>query len=83
VKAPAVTRERLYIETMEQVLSSTTTIFIDQKAGNNLIYLPLDKLVPMMGEAGGRCRVPPLTEADAIRAAVPPAAAAPIFAAGG
>ena len=46
VKVPAVTRERLYIETMEQVLSNTTTIFIDQKAGNNLLYLPLDKLVP-------------------------------------
>lgn len=50
VKAPAVTRERLYLETMEQVLSSTTKIFVDQKAGSSLIYLPLDKLVPM-GEA--------------------------------
>jgi len=69
VKAPAVTRERLYLETMEQVLSSTTTIFIDQKAGNNLIYLPLDKLVPMMGEAGGAVPyVPPLTEAEATAA---------------
>ncbi len=47
VKAPAVTRERLYLETMEQVLSNTTKIFVDQKAGSNLIYLPLDKLVPM------------------------------------
>ncbi len=65
VKAPAVTRERLYIETMEQVLSSTTTIFIDQKAGNNLIYLPLDKLVPMGEAAGAAPYVPPLTEADA------------------
>jgi len=46
VKAPAVTRERLYIETMEQVLSNTTKIFVDQKGGNNLIYLPLDKLIP-------------------------------------
>jgi modulator of FtsH protease HflK len=45
VKAPAVTRERLYIETMEQVLSNTTKIFVDQKGGNNLIYLPLDKLM--------------------------------------
>jgi modulator of FtsH protease HflK len=45
VKAPAVTRERLYIETMEQVMSNTTKIFVDQKGGN-LIYLPLDKLVP-------------------------------------
>ena len=47
-KAPRVTRDRLYIETMEAVLSSTTKIFIDQKAGNNLLYLPLDKLVPQM-----------------------------------
>lgn len=44
-KAPAVTRERLYLETMEQVLSNTTKIFVDQKAGNNLIYLPLDRLL--------------------------------------
>ncbi|GAB4506978.1 MAG: FtsH protease activity modulator HflK [Sulfuricaulis sp.] len=46
VKAPGVTRERLYLETMEQVLSNTTKIFVDQKAGNNLIYLPLDRLLP-------------------------------------
>ena len=45
-KAPRVTRERLYLEAMEQVYSSTTKVFIDQKAGNNLLYLPLDKLVP-------------------------------------
>lgn len=66
VKAPAVTRERMYIETMEQVLSSTTTILIDQKAGNNLIYLPLDKLMPL-GEPAAAATpfVPPLTEADA------------------
>jgi membrane protease subunit HflK len=46
VKAPAVTRERLYLETMEQVLSSTTKIFVGEKAGHNLLYLPLDKLLP-------------------------------------
>lgn len=45
VKAPAVTRERMYIETMEQVMSNTSKVFIDQKGGNNLIYLPLDKLM--------------------------------------
>lgn len=45
-KAPAVTRERLYIEMMEQVLSSTTKVYVDQKGGNNMLYLPLDKLVP-------------------------------------
>ncbi len=46
VKAPSITRERLYIEAIEQVLNNSTVILIDQKAGNNLIYLPLDKLVP-------------------------------------
>jgi membrane protease subunit HflK len=45
VKAPGVTRERLYIETMEQVFSNTTKVLVDQKGGNNLIYLPLDKIM--------------------------------------
>lgn len=45
LKAPAVTRERMYIETMQQILSSTTKVFVDQK-GNHTLYLPLDKMVP-------------------------------------
>lgn len=49
-KAPRVTRDRLYIETLEEVFSNTTKIFIDQKGGNNLLYLPLDKLVPEPGK---------------------------------
>jgi membrane protease subunit HflK len=44
VKAPAVTRQRLYLETMEKVLSRSTKVLIDQRGGNSLIYLPLDKL---------------------------------------
>ena len=44
-KAPAITRERLYLESMEGVLSNTTKVFIDQKGGNNILYLPLDKIV--------------------------------------
>ncbi len=44
-KAPEVTRERLYLETMEDVLSNSTKVFIDQKGGNNILYLPLDKIV--------------------------------------
>ncbi|KAF3980980.1 MAG: FtsH protease activity modulator HflK [Methylococcales symbiont of Hymedesmia sp. n. MRB-2018] len=43
-KAPKVTRQRIYLESMEQVLSKTSTIMIDVKGGNNLLYLPLDKL---------------------------------------
>ena len=44
-KAPAVTRERLYIETMQQVLSSTNKILLDYRGAGNLLYLPLDKLM--------------------------------------
>jgi membrane protease subunit HflK len=44
-KAPAVTRERIYIETMQQILSSTSKIMMDYKGGGNLLYLPLDKLL--------------------------------------
>ncbi len=43
-KAPEVTRQRMYLESMEQVLSKTSTIMVDVKGGNNLLYLPLDKL---------------------------------------
>ena len=44
-KAPAVTRDRMYIETMQQILSSTSKVMIDAKSGNNTIYLPLDRLL--------------------------------------
>ena len=44
-KAPRVTRTRLYLDTMQRVMSKTTKIVIDQKKGSNLLYLPLDKLL--------------------------------------
>ena len=46
-KAPGVTRERLYLESMQQILSNTSKVIVDQKAGQNLIYLPLDKLMSL------------------------------------
>ncbi|MDX5363709.1 MAG: FtsH protease activity modulator HflK [Pseudazoarcus pumilus] len=49
-KAPRVTRERMYIETMQQVLSSTSKVMIDADNGGNLLMMPLDKL---LGQAGG------------------------------
>lgn len=45
-KAPGVTRERLYIETLEQVLSSSSKVLVDTQGSNNLLYLPLDQLGP-------------------------------------
>jgi membrane protease subunit HflK len=44
-KAPRVMRDRLYIDAMEEVYSNTTKVIIDQKAGGNLLFLPLDKLI--------------------------------------
>ncbi|PTR04053.1 protease FtsH subunit HflK [Paraburkholderia sp. GV068] len=44
-KAPAVIRQRMYLETMQQIYSNTTKVFVDNKSGNNVLYLPLDKLV--------------------------------------
>jgi membrane protease subunit HflK len=44
-KAPGVTRDRMYIETMQQILSSTSKVMIDAKTGTNQLYLPLDRLL--------------------------------------
>jgi modulator of FtsH protease HflK len=44
-KAPEVMRRRLYLETMEAVLSSTPKVLLDAKGSNNLMYLPIDKLI--------------------------------------
>lgn len=45
IKAPEVTRQRLYLDAQEQILSSTSKVLVDQKGGNSLLYLPLDKLM--------------------------------------
>ena len=44
-KAPQVTRDRMYVDMMQQVLQSTTKVYVDTKDGNNLLYLPFDKLM--------------------------------------
>jgi membrane protease subunit HflK len=64
-KAPAVTRERIYIETLQQILSSTSKILVDTKSGGNLLYLPLDKLMQQAGAAAAP------TEAQASQRATP------------
>ncbi len=44
-KAPGVTRDRMYLDTMQSIFSNTTKVMVDAKSGSNLLYLPLDKLV--------------------------------------
>ncbi|MGQ0442586.1 MAG: FtsH protease activity modulator HflK [Methylophilaceae bacterium] len=51
LKAPEVTRQRLYIDAQEQILSSISKVIVDQKGGNSLLYLPLDKLMAVTGQA--------------------------------
>ncbi|MGE5160540.1 MAG: FtsH protease activity modulator HflK [Betaproteobacteria bacterium] len=66
-KAPAVTRDRMYIETMQQVFGNTTTVLVDLRQGNQLLYLPFDKLIQqaMQDPAAPRVAPPAVPEAPA------------------
>jgi modulator of FtsH protease HflK len=68
-KAPGVTRDRLYIDMMQQVLTNTSKIMVDQKGGNNLLYLPLDKLIQTSGPSnppGPVAELPPASMQEAV-----------------
>jgi membrane protease subunit HflK len=69
-KAPGVTRDRLYIDTMQQIYSNVTKVMVDARQGSNLLYLPLDKLIqssssgassPLAVPGGGNAVDPPAT----------------------
>jgi membrane protease subunit HflK len=51
-KAPEITRKRIYLETMEYVLANTSKVVMSVKDGNNLMYIPLDKLMENRGRSG-------------------------------
>jgi len=51
-KAPQVTRDRMYLDTLQQIYSSVTKILVDSRQGSNLLYLPLDKII-QQGQAAG------------------------------
>jgi len=55
-KAPKVMRDRMYLDTMQQMLANSSKVLVDQKGGNNLLYLPLDKLIQASG--GSQAAVP-------------------------
>lgn len=72
-KAPAVTRDRLYLETMQQVYSNVTKLMVDSRAGNNLLYLPLDRLMGAGGTGTAPLAVvPPPAEAPPVAATLDP-----------
>ncbi|WP_082876800.1 FtsH protease activity modulator HflK [Hydrogenophaga crassostreae] len=51
-KAPQVTRDRMYVDSMQQIYGSVTKVMVDSKSGSNLLYLPLDKIMQMTGQSG-------------------------------
>ena len=73
-KAPAVTRERMYLDAMQQIFSNTSKLLIDSHNNSQLLYLPLDRLIQQGGQDVS-ARVPAPAAAPAMPA--PEAAAAP------
>ena len=63
-KAPEVTRERLYLEAMEEVLGNSSKMIIDQQGGNSVMYLPLDQLLRNRDVSAGNSRLPDFTAAN-------------------
>jgi modulator of FtsH protease HflK len=63
-KAPAVTRDRLYLETMQTVYSNVSKVMVESRSGSNLLYLPLDRLMQQAGiPAPAATSVPPAVPA--------------------
>ncbi len=50
-KAPQVTRDRMYLDSMQQIYSNVTKVLVDSKQGSNLLYLPLDKVMQAAGQS--------------------------------
>ncbi|MBK6631970.1 MAG: FtsH protease activity modulator HflK [Betaproteobacteria bacterium] len=76
-KAPEVTRQRMYIDTVQQMLSNTSKILLDTKGSGNLLYLPLDKLMQAAAATptaavGGEPVALPLRSMPNLSAEVPP-----------
>lgn len=71
-QAPGVTRERIYLDAVKSILSNTSKVMVDIKGGNNLLYLPLDRLIspdgkrdgPATGSAAGAARGGTATNED-------------------
>jgi len=53
-KAPEVTRQRLYLDTMQSVMENSSKVLVDVDGGNNMLYLPLDKIMQQQASSPGR-----------------------------
>lgn len=72
-KAPQVTRDRMYLDTMQQIYGNVTKVLVESRQGSNLLYLPLDKIMQNVASGGVALDAP---AANAAPAAVPAAPAA-------
>jgi membrane protease subunit HflK len=52
-KAPQVTRDRMYLDTMQQIYGNVTKVLVESKQGSNMLYLPLEKILQMNGAGHG------------------------------
>ncbi|MBH2009719.1 MAG: FtsH protease activity modulator HflK [Xanthomonadaceae bacterium] len=79
-KAPQVTRDRMYTDAMQQVYTNVTKVLVESRQGSNLLYLPLDKIMQMSGQAGASAASDPLLAPGGATspAAQPPANGLPV-----
>ncbi len=68
-KAPQVTRDRLYLESMQQIYGNVTKVLVDSRQGSNLLYLPLDKIMQMSATGAAEAGAPPAAATPATPAA--------------
>ena len=67
-KSPQVMRDRLYIDTMQQIYSNVTKVLVDSRQGSNLLYLPLDKIIQQTGQANNATTNAPANSSDGLGA---------------
>jgi membrane protease subunit HflK len=70
-KAPGVTRDRLYLDMMQSVLANSSKVLVDQKGGQNLLYLPLDRLLQSAAPAAAAAAAPEASPSTARNTAEP------------
>ena len=63
-RAPEVTRQRLYLDSMQEVLSSSSKVLVDVEGGNNMLYLPLDKIMEQRAAPNVSGRIDSLNSSD-------------------
>ena len=71
-RAPQVTRDRMYLDAMQQIYSSVTKILVESRQGNQLLYLPLDKIMQQVAQGGAAAAAPAVEPPAAPAAQTPP-----------